>query len=98
MSSSSSSSEMVNIAGLDKVQLLHALWTRSKPAAYYDFSMANPPSFNVVLANDGVKRYIDYFQGRCIKTDLSKNEANPRMFDRDFGQGAFAQVVADLRK
>jgi hypothetical protein len=97
--SSSSSSSSINISGIDKVQLLKALWLHSKPARFFDaFPSAPVPYFDEKEANVAVKRYIDYFQGRLIKCDLSKDEVEPRLYDRDFGQGAFSKVVASVRK
>ena len=38
--------------------------------------------------------YFDYLQGRVMKTDLSKNEFDPFLYDRDNGEGA-AQAAID---
>lgn len=56
----------VNIQGIDKVQLLHALWDNIRPAAFYSFTLTNPPCFNSVRAAQAVKSYIDYYDGRCM--------------------------------
>ena len=42
------------------------------------------------------KKYIDYFCGRCIKTDISGDSVNPRLYDRDAGDGEFARIVKSL--
>lgn len=89
---------MVSIAGLDKVELLKRLWEGSTPAGFFMFNAVPPPSFSVEEAKKAVERRIDYFCGRCIKCDLSKDEVDPTLYDRDMGQGAFAGIVAKMRK
>jgi hypothetical protein len=54
-------------------------------------------SFNHEAAKVAVTKYIDYFGGKAIKMDLSGDEVDPRIYDRDAGEGAFARVVATLR-
>jgi hypothetical protein len=45
-----------------------------------------------------VQDYIDYFQGRVIKTDLRGDAIDPRLYDRDNGAGAAERAVATLRR
>ena len=92
----------VDISGLDKVALLKVLWENSKPAAFFSSFDAlnancNPPPFNEQNAKVAVTKDIDYFEGRCIKTDLSGNTADPRLYDRDYGSGKFAEIVQRMR-
>lgn len=88
----------VDISGLDKVELLRALWTRMAPAAFFSFNPSvKPPHFDEAQAQKAVLSYVDYFCGRCIKADLRSNTASPHLYDRDAGDGAFASVVAALR-
>ena len=91
-------SKEVDISGIDKVELLKALWKGMKPASFYMRTGVPPPSFDEKTAKEAVKKYIDYFQGRCIKTDIRRNIADPCLYDRDAGPGAFAQIVANLKK
>lgn len=89
----------IDISGLDKVELLRGLWIASKPAIFYSmFPDAAIPSFDEQSAKQAVSKYIDYFDGRCIKCDLRKDTFDPRLFDRDFGEGAALRVVQKLRK
>lgn len=90
--------ETVKIAGIPKVELLRALWNNMKPAAFFTMSGLPPPVFDTEHAEQVVTDYIDYFCGRCIKTDLSKDEVNPWSYDRDAGQHAFARIVSELRQ
>lgn len=88
----------VNISGLSKVDLLERLWTRMKPAAFFAFNPSAAPSFNKDGAEKAVKGYIDYFCGRCIKSDLSGDTVNTFLYNRDAGSGAFEKVVEGMRE
>lgn len=83
---------------------MEELWKRKKPASFFNSfaALSNnviPPSnFDKQSALKAINNgYIDYFQGRCIKCDLSEDLVNPRGYDRDEGQGAFQSVVDYLR-
>ena len=86
----------VNISRINKVILLKALWQNSKPAIFFTRSSISPPQFDDKAAELAVKSYIDYFQGRLIKTDLSGNTASPSLYNRDYGNGSFESIVAKL--
>lgn len=86
----------INISGIDKVDLLQALHARQVPAGF--FGGFSGPSFDKEKAKEAVKQYIDYFCGRAIKTDVSKDTVDPWLYDRDAGQGAFQSVVDSLKK
>ncbi len=87
----------INISNLDKVELLKKLWTNMKPASYFTFhTSVMVPKFNDELAKKAVKNYIDYFEGRCIKTDLSKDTVDPWSYDRDAGEGEFRRIVNSM--
>ncbi len=47
------------------------------------------------IVGDGKNLYFDYVDGRCMKVDLSKDEFNERLYDRDSGEGAAARALAD---
>lgn len=85
----------MSIVGVNKIELLRELWTAQKPASFFSYyPEAKVPKFDDAEAAEAIKAYIDYFQGRCIKTDISRDTASARMYDRDAGQGAFAKAVA----
>lgn len=88
----------VNIKGIPKEVLLKALWSNMKPAAFFTMSGIPSPAFDNKEASSAVKQYIDYFSGRCIKTDLSVDMAEPHSYDRDAGPNAFARIVSELRQ
>lgn len=93
----SSASSKISIRDLDKPQLLFELWKNSPVAHFYVNFPSLAPKFDAKKAVIAVDTYIDYFEGRCIKTDLSQDEVNPAMYDRDAGEGAFAKIVAKMR-
>ncbi len=69
----------------------------AKPEDYSVFrGMLNGANFNSVGASNAVVKYIDYFDGRAIKSDLSGDSAYHRMYDRDAGDGVFAKIVANM--
>lgn len=90
-------SNNISIKGLDKVQLLKKLWQGQIPAGYFAMSGILGPVFNEETAKEVVKKHIDYFCGRAIKTNLSGDKIDPYLYDRDAGQGKFAQIVDDMR-
>ncbi len=86
----------VDISGLDKVELLHNLWRGGEVAGFYGGGMS--PSFNVERAQKAVAGYIDYYDGRAMKTDLSGDTAESWLYNRDAGAGKFESIVAAMRK
>lgn len=66
----------VDISGLDKVALLHALWSYMESAVFFKFSSMSVPTVDTEDANKAVSSgHIDYFSGRLIKTDLRGPDA-----------------------
>jgi len=87
----------VSIKDVDKVKLLKALWEGAKPAVFFTNHWISSPEFDESVAINAVKSYIDYYSGRCIKTDLSGDTADPYLYDRDWGAGAFQKIADSLR-
>lgn len=87
----------VNISGIDKVKLLEALWKNAKPASFFTLGGMSAPAFDHTMSEVSVKKYIDYYAGRCIKVDISKDSVEPRLYDREYGVGSFESVVNKLR-
>jgi hypothetical protein len=42
--------------------------------------------------------YFDYLCGRPLKVDIGGDTLDPRLYDRDAGEGAAARVIAKLRE
>lgn len=102
MSSSSSSKQVVDIQGLDKMQLLRALWKNQKPAIYFAMSGKRPPDFDEAEAKQALEGEqggcIDYLCGRAIKCDLSGDLVDPSAYDKLIGFGMFAAIVRALKQ
>lgn len=89
----------IDIKGIDKVTLLKALWLNAKPAAFFNNELApDAPKWDEKFAAIAVTKHIDYFQGRCIKVDLSKDIITHQLYDREWGQGKFEQIVNLLKE
>lgn len=89
---------LIDISGLDKVQVLRALWTNSVPAIFFSFAPIKASvQFDSERAKLAIESYIDYFDGRCIKCDLRGDSFDPRLYDRDFGKGKAAELVNTLK-
>jgi hypothetical protein len=86
----------ISIKGIDKVKLLHALWKGARPAAFFVLSGRLSPSFDEGAAKDAIRGTIDYYCGRCIKTDLSDDTVNPTSYDAEWGAGSFQKIVKNL--
>lgn len=88
---------MISIKGLCKTTILKKMWERTITARFFSFSGVSPPLFDEKSAEEAVARYIDYFCGRPIKTDLSKDEVDPYLYDRDAGKGTFEQIISEIK-
>lgn len=91
------SSNYISIKGLDKVELLKRLWSQQIPGFLFALCGLPKPEFMMEQAKNAVQKHIDYFCGCAIKTDLSRDEIDPYLYDRDAGQGTFAQIVENMR-
>jgi hypothetical protein len=91
--------DKVDISGLDRLELLHRLWERSSPALFFSLESLDPPKWDEKTAAEALERNrIDYLMGRAIKCRFDEtNQVDPRLYDRDNGQGAFKKVVDGMR-
>lgn len=85
----------IDICGLEKIDLLRALWEEAPLAGFFRWP---GPQFSYNEAKTAVKCRIDYFCGRPIKADLSKNIANFSGFNYDAGKGKFQKIVNAMRQ
>lgn len=90
----------INIKGLDKAKVLHALWHASKSQGL-SFLGLPQGDFSLGMAEMEVKNnpnlYFDYVAGHVIKCDLSGDEFDDYLFDRDCGEGAASKAIEKLR-
>jgi hypothetical protein len=88
---------MISIKGLDKARILVALYNRSKGQGR---SFLDPmygkgltvEEARVLLEN---QTYFDYLRGRVMKIDLKGDDLDPRLYDRDLGEGAAEYAILD---
>jgi hypothetical protein len=93
-------SKTVDISGLDKMQVLKALWEESKTASFFAMMPKMAPPFSESEAQNVMnskRPYFDYLSGRVIKTDFTTDQLNPWGYDRDNGKGAMQRVVNSVK-
>jgi len=91
--------EKINIKSLNKGKVLAALYNNSKPQGL-GFLDHDPTPMTQSEAEDLLEKitYFDYLQGRVMKIDLSGDELNPRLYDRDNGTGAAQKAIDTIRQ
>lgn len=93
----------IDIAGIDKGELLAALYNHARPIGLGNLQyQPNKMSIEAGRAHfdahieAGASRF-DYLQGRCLKVDLRDDVLDARLYERDNGEGIVAQIVANIR-
>ena len=90
---------MVDIKGLNKADVLAALYNNSKPQGL-GFLQFDPKPMNVDEAEILLKKttVFDYLKGRVMKVNLSFDDGFEEwLYDRDNGYGSAQRVINDLR-
>lgn len=90
---------MVDIKGLNKAEVLAALYNNSKPLGL-GFMHFDPMDMTVAEAEEILNQttYFDYLKGRVMKVDLSSDDSFEEwLYDRDNGKGAAQRVIDSLR-
>ena len=90
---------MVDIKGLDKARVLKALYDHSHVQGS-GLLQAVPDGVVTVEYCAGLlakHSYFDYLHGRVLKVDLSGDEFDERLYDRDCGEGAAQRAVDSVR-
>lgn len=90
--------ETISLEGLDKAEVLAALYNASHPQGL-GFLHYDPTPMTIEKAREYLAQstYFDYLEGRVMKIDLSGDELNPWAYDRDNGAGAAEAVILTLR-
>jgi hypothetical protein len=92
------SNDMIPPVGLNKAEVLAKLYNASKPLEM-GFLQFTPGDMSVELAQsllDNGQTYFDYLQGRVMKIDLQYDHLDPRLYDRDNGEGAAKRALGLL--
>lgn len=90
----------VNIAGIDKAELLSALYNRSRQQGMGFMHARGAHPMTVEQAREEIAAhglYFDYLHGRVMKVDLSGGELFTYAYNRDVGRDAAEEVIALLR-
>lgn len=91
---------MINIKGLDKAEVLLALYKGSHTQGVSFLGMKG--TFDLEKAKKEIEEtpslYFDYVNGHIIKCDISGDEFDERLYDRDCGEGRAAEVIEALKK
>lgn len=91
---------MVDIKGLNKAEVLAALYNNSKSQGL-GFLHFDPTKMTVKEAEEILKRTtdFDYLKGRVMKVDLSSDDGFEEwLYDRDNGNGAAQRAIDELRR
>lgn len=89
----------MNIAGLDKAEVLAALYNGSRQQGMGFLHKRGGEEMTVEQAQVELKNetYFDYLYGRVMKIDLCGDEVNTGLYNRDNGQGAAEAIINALR-
>lgn len=88
---------MINIRGIDKAKILKALYEGSAPMGMGVLKAKEEPitleECRELLKTQG---YFDYLHGRPLKVALDTNTFDPRLYDRDNGEGAAEFLINEI--
>lgn len=89
----------IDISQLDKAEVLAALYNASKQQGIGFFQQHGAMNMTVDQARKELEggNDFDYLHGRVMKVHLGGDSFEPRLFDRDNGEGAAARALAGLK-
>jgi len=88
-------SNVINIKGLNKAEVLAALFNNAKSQGmgiYYSSSDPMPKEDAQEILDSG-QTYFDYLKGRVLKVELKGDELQTGLYDRDNGQGEASRAL-----
>lgn len=104
---------MIDIKGLDKAEVLYSLWHNSHAQGMSFLGLPQTKEgFTFDRAKELIKErgydpegdnrpcclYFDYVDGHVIKCDITNDEFNEGLYDRDCGEGAAAKAIEYVRE
>ena len=86
---------MISIKGKSKAKVLKALYDHSHIQGLGFLQAVPDETVTVEHCEELLKKetYFDYMYGKVLKVDLSKDEFDERLYDRDCGKGAAQRAV-----
>lgn len=90
---------VVDLKGLDKAAVLAALYNGAKPLGA-SFLQYDPTPMNIEEARALLEKTkgFDYLNGRVMKVDLSGDQMESRLYDRDNGENSAKAFIDSLRE
>ena len=90
----------IEIGGLDKAELLKALYDNARAQGMGVLQMQaggiKIEQAQMIIEKCGDNLYFDYLFGRVMKVDLSGDSMDTRLYDRDNGQGSAKAIIDQL--
>jgi hypothetical protein len=93
---------MIDISKFDKADVLRVLYNNSQPLGIgmlqftpEDMTKEEAQAF-LDAREEGKKIYFDYLKGRVLKVDLTGDELDPWLYDRDNGSGAAERAISKI--
>lgn len=88
----------INISGLNKAEVLAALYNNSKPQGmgFLQYTQKDITTEEAAYLLDGGMTSFDYLHGRVMKVNLSGDKLDPFLYDRDNGEGAAERALSHL--
>ncbi len=87
----------MNIANLSKSKILAALYNNSQPLGlgflHYDAKPMTEKEAQELLKGN---TYFDYLKGRVMKIDLSSDELQTDLYNRDNGPGRAEKIIKQI--
>lgn len=87
----------IDVSSIDSAELLAALYNNShgQGLGMLHFTPEEMTKEHAQTLLDD-HTYFDYLQGRVMKVEINGKTLNPRLYDRDVGDGAAQSVVTGL--
>lgn len=93
---------MIDISGMDKGEVLAALYNASKPQGmgflHFDPKPMTAEEGRALIEETKPRNSFDYLKGRVMKVNLGGDQLDPWGFDRDNGEGAASRALAKVQK
>jgi hypothetical protein len=89
----------ITIKGLNRADVLAALYDRARPLGL-GYLHYTPEPMSRQEAETLLKQTtrFDYLKGRVMKVNLSGDDFNSRLYDRDNGDGAAAEAITSIKR